>query len=567
MSLSAISITPVVYAVLTLDYCARDFGSAPCAATGTKCYKTYFTCKDRANYSKTTKDYAFSSFNAPLPFPGPRPYIESVKYLPTEIKDNLTVSALTTITMRDEPELTDIGLDPYYADRTTIQGTFWRKFVARNPNYKGRPVKIYEENLGEALGSFVQRVEGVIENISFDERGGVTVQVKDLLASLADIEIPEKIDVKLGAAVDATQTSWSLDGAYADLPASDFYARCDDEIVYIATLTGNQATGLTRGALGTTADSHSQGNKIQQCRYYAPQSAYDILTSMLLTDAGLDAAFVDSTAFAVVKAFDSDMPYFSALIDEPTKLRDLYFEIINMVDCKSWVAEDLKITILKNLPNYPGRTTRTLTDPGNIIEKTLKPDLNAKSRVGSIVLYWGKGPGKKDNEPASYQYWDIFEDGDGNSANAYNEDNQQKIFCRWLSRSYMDEDLVTAFIRRVGARMLRLKKNPMPILSFAVTLKDGDIKTGEFVTITTSALQEADGSDVSGIFQIIRRDRKATRVECKAIRYPKSSRIFFIQSATGAADYTSADAARKEYGFICGSDGLMSDGDEGYRIY
>jgi hypothetical protein len=564
--LGAVSRYPNTLCIATLDRCANTCGSSPCTATGTKCWNTYFTCKDKAHFSKTTMDYEYTSVKSPLPFPGPRPYIDDVKYIPTEIKDNLTISGRVNITLRDEPELTDIGLDPYYSTRSTIQGTYAKKLVARNPNYKGRPVKIYNGFYGLAKGDFVQRFDGIIDNITI-KRGGWVIEVADLLKKLADIDIPAKSTIKLAAAIDATQVQLSLTDA-TDLDASNGYVRIGDEIIFYLLKTGNQLSGCIRGCFSTTAEAHNQNDKVQKCRYYAPQSAYDILTTMLQTDAGIAAGSIDSTAFALWKAFDADMPYFSAIISEPIKLSKLFFEIIDLIDCKCWVGEDLKITIRKNLPNYPGRTYQTFTDADNIIANSISVDLNAKSRVSRISIYWNKTAIGKDDEISSYNCLDVFTDVEGEGANLYNESVEKKVYCRWLRLDYMDEDLVIAYMRRVGARMLRLCKNPLPIITFDVELKDSGVKTGDMVKITTSALCEADGSDVTNaVFQIVRREEKGNRISLKAQKFPKQ-KIFFIQSAAGAVDYTSATDAQKEYGFICSATTKqMSNGDEGYYLY
>jgi hypothetical protein len=568
--LAAASKIPFSLWVMTLDWCGNTFGSSPCTATGAKCYNTYFTCRDTAHFTKTTKDYTFSPCGAPIPFPGPRPYITKERLLPTEIKDSLTVSARMGVDMADEPD-TDVGIDPYYDTRPSIQGEFWKKLIARNPNYKGRPIKRYQGFYGLTQAQIIAggpRFDGVIDNITVGSSGSVTIEAKDLLGKLDDIEIPAKIDVKLAAGIDASQTGISLESEYGDFPASDFYVRIGDEVIYVATRTGNQCASCTRASFGTTAATHSQGDKVQFCRYWAPQSGYDILADMLTTDGEVDAGSVDSTAYAAWKAFDADMPYFSALITEPTKLRVLYFEVVDLLDCKSWVTEEMKVTISKNLPNFPGRTYATFTDAANIKEGSCKVDLNAKSRVSRVSLYWEKDVIGKADEPNSYARLDVFIDSQGEGANLYNEVAEKKVFCRWLRHDYMDEDLVTRFIRCVGARMLRLYKNPMPLLTFRAGLKDSGTKTGDYVKITTSALQEKDGSDVTGaVFQIAKREQKENLIEFKALKYP-AKRICFIQDATGAADYTSATEAQKEYGFICDADGeSMSNGDAGYYLY
>ena len=88
------------------------FGTSPCLATGTPCFNTWKTCKYLSAFDNVGKTYKYSEVDAALPFKGVRPYVKSVKLLPTEIKTNLTVNARVSVTMVDEMDR-DIDTDPY----------------------------------------------------------------------------------------------------------------------------------------------------------------------------------------------------------------------------------------------------------------------------------------------------------------------------------------------------------------------------------------------------------------------------------------------------------------------
>ncbi len=103
---------PVRLVYLHLDYCGNEFGTSPCLATGTPCFNTWKTCKYLSAFDNIGKTYKYSEVDAALPFKGIRPYVKSVKLLPTEIKTNLTVNARVSVTMVDELDR-DIDTDPY----------------------------------------------------------------------------------------------------------------------------------------------------------------------------------------------------------------------------------------------------------------------------------------------------------------------------------------------------------------------------------------------------------------------------------------------------------------------
>lgn len=563
--LAAISRTPVTLVIITLDYCARIFGTSPCTATGTPCYNTFPTCKDKTNYNKTTKDYKFTSADAPLPFKtGERPYLSKVTYLPTEIKDNLTINARASVEMYDEPD-TDIGIDPYVSQRSSIQGTFWKKLLTRNPNYKGREVKIYEGFLGLAEADFQQKWIGVIENITLG-KDTVKIEIKDLLKKLSDIEVPPKLDIKLVTDIDAAITTITLTTVSGlDAPG---YIRIGDEIIYYTTKneTTNQISGCTRGYFSTTAAEHNANDKVQKVRYYAPANPFDILKEMLLTDAEIGASYVDSTAFDYWRDWPGGEVNFSAIVSEPTKLDKLYFEIVDLIDCKSWVAEDLKITIRRNIPNEPGRSYHNLTDEANIIHDSASVDLNEKSRITRVLLYWDKTTLGKVDEVMEYSRIDIAVDADAESANEYNEVIEKKFFCRWLRSGYIQEETLARFIKVFIMRQVRRYRDAMPIITLDLEMKDSDIKTGDFAKISTDELLMTDGNPLDkAIFQIIKRDFKGQKINLKVLKFPSRKVALFAPSGTPA--YTSATEAQKEYAFFTGADGKMSNQDDGYYFY
>jgi hypothetical protein len=570
--LAAISRTPVELIVITLDYCAEVFGVGACTATGSgdaKCCNTYKTCKDKTNFNKTTKDYKFTSADVPvdqLAFSGVRPYIDEIQDIPTEISDNLTVTGKTIVTMYDEPE-TNIGLDPYYSERTThVQGTFWKNFVARNPNYIGRRIRRYHGFTGLDESDFDQKFEGVLESITFNTDETVTIESGDLLKSIEDVMIPAESDVMLNTDIDDTSTAVSVSDATKMTGAG--YFRIGDEILYRSGMTTNNCDGIVRGCFGTTAAAHNKEDAIQECKYYAPALPYDHMSTILLTDCAIGAGYVDSAALTFLKSFDLYMAKFSAIISEPTPARKLFFELVDLCDCKSWVAEDLKITVAKNLPNYPGRAYTTITDANNIIIDSDGVDPNIDSRISRITLYWNKDPIGAEDDPAAYGRKNQEVDDIGEGVNMYNSIKPKVVYCRWLRDDYMDEDLVIRYVTNLLKRMLRLYKDPMPLYSFSVEMKDNAIKTGSFVRIDTDKIVDRLGASLSGkVFQVVKRfaiDRDG-RIDMTVLQYPVK-RICFTGANTVPV-YTSATIAEKESGFFTNTDGTMSNGDEGYYIY
>ena len=186
--------------------------------------------------------------------------------------------------------------------------------------------------------------------------------------------------------VDSTMLTLS-NATASGLSTGGGYLRIKDEIINYAALdsTSHVASGLTRGCFGTTAEAYDAESAVQPCRYYAPDNPFDILLEMLETDASIDTDYIDTTAFAAVKANPGTEINFSALVSDPTDLSELFWEIVKLIDCKVWIDENLKITICHNLPNSPSRSYHTITDETNIVSDSISIENNDDMRKTRLM--------------------------------------------------------------------------------------------------------------------------------------------------------------------------------------
>ncbi|MBT9169412.1 MAG: hypothetical protein DDT19_02771 [Syntrophomonadaceae bacterium] len=563
--LAAISRTPISLVTIVLDWCSRTFGVAPCNIPGRPCYNTFPTCRVRHAFSRTTRNYEFVSADAHLASSHlERPYVKSIQYLPCEIKDNLTVSGRVIVEMYDEPD-TDVGIDPYVLQRPLVQGTFWKKLIARNRNYKGREIKIHEGFMGIARHEFRQKWIGVIDNITVG-RGTVKIETKDLLKRLSDIEVPPKLDIKLVAGITAAATEATLT-TLSGLDRPWGYIRLKDEIILYHSVDAptNRLLGLLRGHFNTVASAHAANDKVQKVRYYSRSNPFDILREMLSRDAGIPLAHIDTAAFNYWRGWPGGEVYFSAIISEPTKLDKLYFEIVDLIDCKSWVAEDLRITIRRNIPNEPGRSYSVLTDEANIIYDSTSVDLNEKSRLTRIIMYWDKTTLGKIDDVGQYNRIDVAVDADAESANEYNDIIEKKIFCRWLRTGLMQEELMAQFIRNTITRQLFRQRNAQPLVDMSVELKDADIRTGSYCRVSTDEVLNIDGTPLTNeIFQVVRRKFRGHIIDLKLLRLPSERWGFVAPNDTPV--FVNASDAQREFGFITDTHGMIGER-SGYFIW
>ncbi len=573
-SLTQLSRVPCSLAIITLDWCSLTYGVAPCTATGasgSECYNTFPTCQARLAFTRTTKDYKLTSHEAPLPFStGERPYIKKITYLPTEIKDTITVKGRVTMEMVDEPD-TDIGIDPYVATRASVQGTFWKKMLARNPNFKSRPVKIYDGFIGMSEAEFLsdgKLFTGIIDNITLG-KGTVKIESVDILKALDLVEIPKKLDIKLASDIDGTQTSITLvSDVITSMDSPTGYIRVDDEIIYYAAIdtVTKIISGCVRAQFGTIADIHSQNTKVQVVKYYAEDNPFDLMLQVL-DDGGISTADIDMTAFTTEKAFVNDLNIL-AVISEPTKASVLYYELVDLMGCKTWVSESLKITIARNLPNHPTRTYTDLTDNIDILDDSGLVDLNQKSLITRCLVYWDIDPIAPEDENSSYNRMTMALDVDAEGVNEYDQIAEKKIMSRWLSADIIaSEEAINDGVNALVARQLWQFRDSQPIISLDLEIKNNALLTGQFVKISTDELQDMAGNDLSSVaFQVVRRERKENILSMKLLRLTTKKICYFAPA--DAPDYSVATELEKEkYGYFAGDDGKMSDLTDGYVFF
>lgn len=559
---------------ITLPWCGNAFGVAPCAAAGNPagvpCWNTYHTCSDRANYAATTRSYLFSSAAAPLPFPGPRPYVRSISYLPTEIIDNMTRTGRIKIEFADEPD-SDIGIDPYVTGRAAwpeIPGTFFRKLLARNPNYKGATCEIYEGVLGQDEADYVKTAHVLLETGAVGS-GKFTFESVDLLAGLGEITLPKKVSLSLLGDLLTAGTSTTLaDTADADaLATAAGYVRIDDEIIGYSSYdqASHVLSGLTRGAFGTAAADHSASTAVQPCRYFAPGNPFDHLLAMLSADAGYDPALIDSGAFAATKAWPGDEIDMSALFSVPTKLNDIYMGLVDQLDCRSWVAENLQISIARNIANQPGRSYTALSDAGSIIKGSASTDLLETSRKTRCVLYWERSASGDPAKPESYSRIDVGVNAEAETE--YGDIAQETLYSPWLTAAGIPEETLAAYLSDTLLRRMFRSRDAAAVITASVDPKDGALQVGDFVTLSTDELCNPDGTPLTARCQVIRRDYKGTKVEYKFQRL-QARRGAFFGPDDDSLTYDTATEAQREYGgFYANDANFNSDGTPGAIYY
>lgn len=562
----SISRTPITLVQLHIDKCARSFGVAPCVAAGTACYNTYHTCKNRANYSRTVNILEYVTVDAGVPFhQGERPYVLAVDYLPTEISNSLTVSGRCKITIADEPD-TDYGIDPSIATRTKpVPGMYWKKFLARNPNYEGRTVKIWEGFAGLTRSGFELRWQGVIDNITYSG-DRVVVEAVDTLKPIKDYCLPEKKELALY--LDLTTLSTELAVRLSSGLSTYSYYRLNDEAIQINSYNSAlDSVNVTRAVLGTQIDEHRAGDKLTPIWHRGPENPFD--TMLFISSFCGVSSIMNTTAWTAAKNWPGDDQDIETYISEPQDCDKLLFELAELTNCRIWYNERQKIDIRRISPNDVSRTYTSITDHAHIIEDSVSVDYRATDRLSRVWMYWGQSAMGVDEDSTSYAYLTGAIDAEAESSVYYDKIAERTIYNRWSHSS--DGPGYTDAVKRARSyceRILFNRRDPLPMLTMELEIKDSTILTGQYLQIDTDEIESITGAHSNNKYLCVYRDNIGDgKIKIKAQSLPTRN-LCVIGSTTAAGDWTAASSADRNYGYICDSSGYLSDGETlGYHIY
>jgi len=183
---------------MDIDRCQNVYGVLPCTAVGavgSECYNCYESCQDKANYVKGIYTRSLTTRGGTIP-PGEliRPYIKSFGGAATvaDIEKGLARRAFFKVVCADEV-CSDVDEDPYYKTRATpAGGTWWKRFLVRNPNYTrrfARVRKIYKVDPWD--WNTAQDELFIIEEINGPNASGeVTITLQDPIKRAENIKVP-----------------------------------------------------------------------------------------------------------------------------------------------------------------------------------------------------------------------------------------------------------------------------------------------------------------------------------------------------------------------------------------
>lgn len=548
MSATDFTKQPVTFVEILPDRCTRTYGVSPCTAVvGTtgddRCYNTFCTCQDAANYAIGTLTLRFSMQGMPrVPGQNAYPCITGMTTVPTLIDQRRGLGAremlkVDMIDFMDE----DVQQDPYYRQRSNRTARrFFARLLRRNRTaLKGRTVKVREGYLdpdGTLLMSGLNDRTYVVESLKLSARGKVTLTAKDPLKLLDGVMIPTASDGEITATMAVGATSVSVKaGQGAQYGSAPFYFRIGDEIMKCTTIATDAFSVVERAQAGTTAEEHAADSKVQIVRAWTADQIDDIWEDILL-ESGVPAANYDKTSFTTsVDAYLSSITP-EVYISEPTRADKLLSDLMMQTNCYTfWDAEAQTIEAVHVQPLQIGESLATLNDDDNIIGDSLSVEVAedqrlTRSTIAHGVIDWSAGL----EEPQNYLRHTRYIDTDAESANEYGDEKARTLWAYWLPSSTAEE------VNTLAYRLLTRYRDAPQIITCDLEVKDADsIQVGERVEMTAYLLVDDAGAPLATECLVIGKRKKSGRQGeyTYTLETINTSGRFGFWAPDGTADY------------------------------
>ena len=321
MSNDTVGREPIRIIEVVQPKCALTYGEGLCTSTGTPCFNTRATCQVTSAYDESeTITWRFCSQGTRRPpdlfeqdggniKTNPVPSLGSAKASPTQVNIGGTSDGSSALGIRSSltVSLDDFKYDDKYADPYLDQrsydayerGTFWSKYLARNPYYINDVIRLYEGYRGDTLDDMISR-EFLINTISNpSSSGSVSIGASDplRLTEAKRSVFPFTSYSYLSGAITDSQTSGiqitaTLEDLTSQIFSSTYYLAIGSEAISYTGVTEITAgvlyelTGVTRGALGTEAGEADDGEAIQRIGSFEDMSLPDVLKNLLSSEYG-----------------------------------------------------------------------------------------------------------------------------------------------------------------------------------------------------------------------------------------------------------------------------------------
>lgn len=568
---------PFLVCSLIMDHCSLVAGVGACTATETgddKCYNTRATCNDTANYDKTTKEYKFCEPTSEIPF-GEELYPvldKNIQKAATSVTggSGLGKRAVINVDIGDFPHH-DRGIDPYHSERTYNafeQGTFWGKWLARNPYYEGRTLKIGYGYIGETFSwNDFEFQEYDIVDIHGVTNKKVKIIGKDILVRTYDrkAQYPSLNTGVLDAGIAAGAGSAILSPVGigdAEYSASGTLSIGSEAFTF--TRAGDNLTLTANSQWGTLQEAHDAGDTVQECVTWSSVNVTTVLDELLTTGAGIPSSYIPSAEWATEAAAWLSLANVTGILMKPESIEKVIGELSTSFLFDIWwdsVSQAVKIKALS--PELGGETINRFTEVSNIIKGSLKIQRDSKQRFTEVRVFYDKANFSEDDKTENFKVVKVSTNPELASPDLYDGNSIKTVKSRWF------DSLAQA--NTLSSRLLARFSTTPETVTFDLDQKDyANIEMAGRADINSWQFQDKSGANTDKRFQILEITEKKNIGNVFTVKAFTSSfklgNYAFIAPDSQVDYLLASDAEKSQYGFICEDIGQMSNGDNGYYI-
>jgi hypothetical protein len=565
---------PVVIVEVDLDY-VTDVAGGPILAVnsdGSFCYSTPSTMGTQIIVTtgiKTRRWMTSTQKAIPLTLDA-IPCLKSASILAEEIRIGRGLGffgkvSLALIDFVDDDRRTE---DPFANDVSRIgtnpeDGSYFGKLFARNPYWTNRPIRVIEGfttdgafDPSDAIvhNFFVRDVQGPVDgNFTINAVGPLQ------LLNLEESEAPKASDGVLAADITDVATSATIaDPVFAATYPTSGSLRIGDEV---CTYTrSGQALTLTRAQKGTKAETHGEGDSIQQVLTYSATPIVDIIEDLLTTYGGVDPSNLALAEWATEQSSWLSDYVLTADVSQPTKILDLLQELLEVAVCVFWWDDrtgQLRLRAVRPAFN----AIDTWGDKSHLLKRPqIRRDMGERvSRTDVLVQLRTAASDPKSS--SSYRFR-LIGDEQGAGVGKHGSSKLKLVPSRWLS------DSTISLGARVSAQVTAQLRDGRQTYVVEVSAKDGHREIGDVIDLQSRDIVGTKGQQVTVRCIVTKRE---------VVKNGSTYRYTLEKSGIGGRfafftddpypDYSTATAIERDPGaFWADVDGTGLDGDPFYSF-
>ena len=546
----------VVFLEIDQPLCSLTYGSAPCAAvlgtTGTrKCFNTEATCQDLNNYTPGTLTLRFCEPQQnvlqygnviPALVPGSLDIAPAAVNLGGMDEDAAALGQREVVTARlSNFAHSDHLVDPYRLQRLSgaaqsdsigydpyASGTFWGKWLARNPYYTTYAVRVRDGTLGQALNDMDVR-HYLLASIDGPSNAGVRLTAKDLFTRIEEEKAvaPLASRGELSANITGTPSTFSVLPSgigNEDYPASG-YVSIGEEIIQF-TRSGDTFTVVARGALGTAASDHNDEDLVQLVLVYTSDLAHDIVYDLLLNYTTLSSGELPKTVWDTAMAAVTEL--YTGYIAKPTPVLELVGELAVQAGFTTW--PNVRTGLVEMVALRAAVATAAIDSERDIVADSLELRPRQDKRLSEVWVHYGQISPVGDIEDAQ-NYRSRVVAVDPLAAARYGTPRIREVFSRWIPAFGRTNAL------KIGNRLLEVFLNPPLEARFRLEAKKLPLlRLAQPVTLTLDDLEDDTGLPRTVSHAVTEIGRDDDELELRTVSLtltpedPLTERVIYVDS-------------------------------------